>query len=225
MIASSALESIPFFANFSRAELGEIAGLMVEHTYPPGSIIFLEGEANPGLFFVRSGRVKIYKMSPQGKEQVLCLMHPRTCFGACPIFDGETNPATAQAIDQVTLYFLGRTDALALSERRPEAAQALLKVFAGRLRHLAALAEGLSFKCVTSRLAETLLTYADERGIPADGGIEIRLDMSQSELAAVLGTVREVVTRALLRLERTGAIEAQGRRILIIDRARLERLL
>lgn len=225
MIAPTTLESIPFFAHFSRAELNEVAGLMIERTYPPGAIIFLEGESNPGLFFVLSGRVKIYKMSPQGKEQVLCLMQPRTCFGACPLFDGETHPATAQAVDEVRLGFLSRAEALALAERQPEAAQALLKVFAGRLRHLARLVEGLTFKCALSRLAETLLAYADETGVRTENGITIHLDMSQSELAALIGTVREVVTRALLRLEQTGAIEAQGRHIVIRDRARLERLI
>lgn len=225
VVAPTILASIPFFAQFSRAELSEVAGLMIERTYPPGAIIFLEGESNPGLFFVLSGRVKIYKMSPQGKEQTLCLMQPRTCFGACPLFDGETNPATAQAVDEVRLCFLGRAEALTLAERRPEAAQALLRVFAGRLRHLAGLVEGLAFKCALSRLAETLLAYADERGIRTENGVEVYLDMSQNELAALVGTVREVVTRALSRLERVGAIEAQGRHIVIRDRARLERLI
>jgi CRP/FNR family transcriptional regulator len=224
MIAAAALASIPFFASFDPAELSEIAHIIVQRTYPPGAVIFLEDEPNPGLFFVQSGRVKVYKLSLQGKEQVLCVMQPRTCFGACPLFDGDANPATAQAIDEVTLCFLGKDETLALAERRPEAAQVLLKVFAGRLRHLAGIVEGLSFKCVTSRLAETLLTYADEDGTVTEDGIEVNLGMSHGELAALLGSVREVVTRALLRLERIGAIEATGRRVVILDRARLERL-
>jgi len=93
MIKIESLAAIPFFADFSAEELNGVATMMTERVYQPGEIIFLEGQAADGLFFVASGRVRVFKTSPSGKEQALCLMTPRTCFGGCPIFDGNTRPS------------------------------------------------------------------------------------------------------------------------------------
>ncbi len=219
------LADIPFFAQLSPAERSHAAAVLHEHRYQAGGVIFLEGEPCPGLFFVKSGRVKIYKVAPSGREQVLCIMHPRTCFGGCPLFDGANNPAMAEALDPTILYVLDRAEAVALAERDHAAALTLLKIFSGRLRLLASLVERLSLRCVTARVAEVLLTYADERGLPQAHGIEVCLDLSQHDLAALVGTAREVVTRTLRDMERKGIIHARGRRIVILDRERLASLI
>ncbi len=224
MVSLTQLQEIPFFRGFEPTGLELIAGMMVERSFQPGQEIFLEGETSAGLWFVVRGRVKAYRLDLSGKEQVLCLIGPQTCFGGCPIFDGDTYPAMAQAIDEVTLYILPRAEALALAEESPQTARALLHVFAGRLRHLSRLAETLTFKCVTDRLATLLLEHADEGGVVTENAIELHLNLTQDELAALLGTVRQVVSRALLRLERLGAIEARGRHIRILNPDKLRQL-
>lgn len=224
MIKIESLAAIPFFADFSAEELNGIAAMMTERVYRPGEIIFLEGQAADGLFFVASGRVRVFKTSPSGKEQALCLMTPRTCFGGCPIFDGNMSPVTAQAVDEVVAYLLPREDAAERTRDDPALSRAVLRIFAGRLTHLTTVVDGLSFKCVTERVAEKLLAYADERGQATERGVEVHLDLTQEKLASLVGCAREVVTRSLLRLERLGAIEARGRHIVIIDREKLIRV-
>jgi CRP/FNR family transcriptional regulator len=223
MVVTTSLQIIPFFAEFAPNELDGIAALMIERAYQPGEVIFSERQPSPGLFFVARGRVRVFKTSPRGREQTLCLMTPRTCFGGCPIFDGDLSPVTAQALESATVYILPRSAAIAGAKNDPAAAKALMRVFGSRMNQLAGIAEGLTFKCATQRLAEVLLAHADERGRPTAQGIEIELDLTQEKLASLVGCAREVVTRSLLRLERLGAIEARGRRILIQDRDKLAR--
>jgi CRP/FNR family transcriptional regulator len=215
---------MPFFAGFTPAELDNVAAVMIERVYRSGEIIFLERQPAAGLFFVASGRVRVFKTSKSGKEQALCLMSPRTCFGGCPIFDGHLSPVTAQAVDKVTVYLLPTAAAIALAENSLVLARALLRIFAGRLDHLTTIVDGLAFKCVTQRLAETLLAYAHDQGGDTDRGIEIELDLTQEKLASLVGCAREVVTRAILRLERLGAIEARGRHIIVLNRGKLSNI-
>jgi CRP/FNR family transcriptional regulator len=163
-------------------------------------------------------------MALSGREQVLCLVGPRTCFGGCPVFDGDTYPVTAQAVDEVTLYILPRTEALALAEQSPEAARIMLQVFGARLRHLTQVAERLALQGVVDRLATLLAEYADERGTPTGDGVRLCLDLTQDDLAALLGTARQTVNRAFLRLERQGAIKARRRQVCIINPHRLRQL-
>ena len=221
MIGIQSLAGIPFFADFSPDELAGISAMMVERVFRPGEIIFLEGAPSDGLFFVASGRVRVYKTSTTGKEQALCLMTPRTCFGGCPIFDGNISPVTAQAVDEVVAYLLHRDEAVERAKDNPTLSRVVLRILAGRLTHLTTVVDGLSFKCVTERIADKLLAYADEQGQATKRGVEIHLDLTQEKLASLVGCSREVVTRSLLRLERLGAIEAQGRRVVIIDREKL----
>ena len=221
MVTAETLAQIPYFADFSRAELDVIAAVMVERAYQPGEIIFLEGQPADGLFFVSRGRVRVYKTSMTGKEQAMCLMTPRTCFGGCPIFDGERSPVTAQAVDEAVVYLLPKAQAVARAREDPVLARAILRIFAGRLSHLTTVVDGLSFKCVTERVADRLLAYAGEQGRATDRGLEIELDLTQEKLASLIGCAREVVTRSLLRLERMGAIDARGRQIVILDREKL----
>jgi CRP/FNR family transcriptional regulator len=197
---------------------------MVERVYQPGEIIFLESQPSNGLFFVSRGRVRVYKTASTGKEQALCLMTPRTCFGGCPIFDGSRSPVTAQAIDEVVAYVLPRDEAIAQAADNPALGRAVLRIFAGRLTHLTTVVDGLSFKCVTERVAARLLDFAHERGRITDRGLEIELDLTQEKLASLVGCAREVITRSLLRLERMGAIDARGRRVVILDREKLANL-
>ena len=209
------LRAVPYFAGLPAETLAEIRHLALGRTFGRGDVIFLEGERCEGLYVVSAGRVRVYKTSPEGREQVLAVVGPGESFNDVPVFDGGPNPASAEALDPTELYVLRRDDVRLLLREHPEFALAVIQVFAGRLRQLTGLVEDLSFKHVTGRVAKLLLTQASQPGAGR---------LTQQQMAAMAGTAREVVGRALKTLEQEGAIQIDRGRIVIVDRARLEQL-
>ena len=216
-ITVESLKGIPYFASLSRPDLERIRDLVFEQSFSKGRIIFLEGDPCRAMYIVRSGRVKIFKTSPEGKEQVLKIMGPGDTFNEVPIFDGGPNPASAQALEETTICGIRKEDMRYLIEERPAIALAVLKVFAEKLRHFTRLVEDLSFRTVVSRLAKLLFQMAEEKG-----SAPLKQRFTQQELAAMVGTAREVVARALKALEAKGAIRMDRRRIVIVDKEILQ---
>jgi CRP/FNR family transcriptional regulator len=217
------LQAISAFSKLGAPALALVQRAVVERTFAPGQMIFLEGEPGQGLWFLRRGRVRIYRMSPEGREQGLCVMRAGMCCG-CPLFYGETNPASAEALDPVTMYFVRAGGALTLAEQDPEIGRAFFGVFARGEQILSSLVVSLSCSHLTGRLARLLLEQSEEpraRAVP--GGVPA-VSLSHQDLAGLLGTSREVVTRTLDRLARTRAVQLGRRRILILDPAKLRTL-
>jgi CRP/FNR family transcriptional regulator len=186
---------------------------MLQHSYPAGQIVLLEGAASSVLYVVQAGRLKLFKTSPRGREQVLRLLRPGDVFNEVAVFDEGPNPASAQTIEDCTLYLLRRRDLLRFVAERPGIALAMTRAFARRLREALALVEDLAFRDVSSRLAKILLEGQD-------GGPRL----TQELLAAMAGSRREVVGRALKALSQEGAIKMERGRIHVRDRAALEHL-
>jgi CRP/FNR family transcriptional regulator, cyclic AMP receptor protein len=209
------LRSIPYFASLDEDALASIAALAARRTYSPGEVIFLEGEPCAGLFIVQAGHVKIYKASPEGREQILTLIGPRDSFNDVAVFDGGPNPASAQAMEAVELLVIERPAMLNLFDRYPKLAQVVVAVLAARARMLVGMVEDLSLRSVAGRLAKLLLDQALQ-GSDA-------IPLTHQQMAARLGTVREMVSRALRELEAEGLLRREGRQIVITDRAALER--
>lgn len=204
--------AIPAFSKLSLEALGLIQRAVVERTFSTGQIIFLEGERSRGLWFLKEGQVKIFRTSADGREQSLCLMRSGMCCG-CPLFYGETNPASAQALDAVTLYFIKAEVALGLADRYPEVSRALLGVFARGEKILSSLVVSLSCSRLTGRLAQILLDHT---------GSQEPLTLSHEQLAGLAGTSREVVSRCLDRFKRIGAVALGRKRIIILDSEKLK---
>lgn len=211
-------KSIPYFAELDDDLLDAIRRRVIVRSFDKGDIIFLEHDACEGLYFVKSGRVKVYKTSAEGKEQVLKVMAHGDSFNDVPVFDGGPNPASAEAMEQTTVFIIPKRELLALLAENPAVALGVIKVFASRLRHLTMLVEDLSFRHVTSRLAKVLLEHADAKV----EGTKRRL--TQQEMASIIGTAREVVGRSLRNLEEQGMIRMEGHRIVIVDKKRLSGL-
>jgi CRP/FNR family transcriptional regulator len=209
------LRSIPYFASLDEDTLASIVTLAARRTYSPDEVIFLEGEPCAGLFIVQTGHVKIYTASPEGREQILTLIGPRDSFNDVAVFDGGPNPASAQAMEAVELLVIERPAMLSLFDRYPKLAQAVVAVLAGRARMLVGIVEDLSLRSVAGRLAKLLLDQALQ-GSDA-------VPLTRQQMAARLGTVREMVSRALRELEDAGLLRREGRQIVIADRAALER--
>lgn len=210
-IQDSEIRNLAAFRVLSEAQLRQIAPALIRQTYQPGQFIFLEGEPSGGLWFVVKGRVKISKQSLNGRVQGVCLVSRGKCFGSCPLFQMEQNPASAQAVDEVTLYILPRQHLHYLERQSPLFSLALLRIYSQRLDHLASLIESLGAWTATDRINYCLLTYADH----TESAPVVRL--SHEKLAALSGTVREVVTRHLSRLEKAGAVRVEPGQITLID--------
>jgi CRP-like cAMP-binding protein len=203
-----------FFDDLSPEDLAELGAAMFQRQYPAGQIVLLEGAASSVLYVVQAGRLKLYKTSPRGREQVLRLLRPGDMFNEVAVFDEGPNPASAQTIQDCTLYLLRRRDLMRFVAERPAIAVAITRTFARRLREALALVEDLAFRDVTSRLAKILLE--DQDGGPPR--------LTQELLAAMAGSRREVVGRALKALSQDNAIRLERGRIHVTDRKALEHL-
>jgi CRP/FNR family transcriptional regulator len=203
-----------FFDDLAADDLAALSSAMVQRQYPAGQIVLLEGAASSVFYVVRAGRLKLFKTSARGREQVLRLLRPGDMFNEVAVFDEGPNPASAQAIEDCTLFLLRRRDLMRFVAERPGIALAITRTFARRLREALALVEDLAFRDVTSRLAKILLD-GQEGGAPR---------MTQELLAAMAGSRREVVGRALKALSADGAVRLERGRIHVCDRKVLERL-
>lgn len=209
------LRELPLFSELDGDELADVASHVHERTFGRGEVILLEGEAPRRVYVVVRGQVRIYRLSLEGREQVLRRLGPGKVFNMVPVLDGRPNPSSAMAWTDVTVYAIERGDFLRMVREHPALAGAALNSFAARLRHITALVEDLSLRTVGARLAKLLVTQAA-------GEQEIPRRLTLQEMAAQLGTVREVVGRALAELQREELIYLERHRIVIVDRAGLE---
>ncbi|HXX79499.1 MAG TPA: Crp/Fnr family transcriptional regulator, partial [Ktedonobacteraceae bacterium] len=200
-------------------ELAHVARVTLQRHYDRGDLILLEGDLGGALYYVRSGLVKVFKTSVGGKEQVLRLISAGHTFNDVPALDGGPNPASAAALEPSDVYVVQRTELRHLITTRPEVAEAVVQTLAGALRHLVALVEDLSLRTVTARVAKILL---DQEASSHDK--QHAYHLTQREMAALVGSAREVVGRALKELEAAGAIEMRQGRAVVLSRERLRML-
>ena len=215
-IDTAKLQLIGTFRDLPVDQVQRLSEVMIRKVYAPGQIIFVEGEESIGLWFVEQGQVKIAKHSMNGRILSLCIMRSGMCFGTCPLFSQETNPATAEALTEVTLLILPQDELVHYRQRDRQVAEALLRIYAQRLAHLARLSEGLATWTAADRINDTLIAYAENE----DGSTFVQL--THEKLADLAGTVREIVTRHLARLEREGIITLRPGRITLLSPGALQ---
>lgn len=216
------LKATPLFAILDDTELTSLAARCGIRSYQSGEVLFSEGEPCQGLFIVVTGRVRIFKTSSNGREHVLTVEGPGASVAELPVFDGGSYPASASAIEKSDALFVSRSDLRALCLEKPEVSLKLLQVVGARLRRLVGIIEELSFTTVRHRLISWLLRQAKAEGQPTGRGVVFSLNGSHQELASQIGTVRELVTRNLARLQAQSFIEMNGREITILDQEGLE---
>lgn len=216
---SQTLKGVPIFAEMTAAELQFLSEKAVVRDYEPGELVFSEGEPCVGLFVVESGHVRIFKSSASGREQVLSIDGPGSSVAELPVFDGGNYPASAAALDEIRLLFVSKQDFHSLCLLHPQVALKVLKVVGGRLRRLVGIIEELSFTTVRSRLISYLLRHVKASASGAKP--EVVLPASNQELASHIGTVRELVSRNLSRLQAEGLIALDGKTVRILDVAAL----
>jgi CRP/FNR family cyclic AMP-dependent transcriptional regulator len=204
------------FSELSEQELNYIAERVVVRHFEAGQLVFSEGEACPGLWIIETGKVRIYKSSPSGREQVLAIEGSGSSVAELPVFDGGRYPASAASVNDAKLLFISKEDFQSLCLKHPEIALKVLRIVGRRLRGLVGIIEELSFTTVRHRLISLLVRMAKE-GNRTDEGVEITLAANQQELAAQMGTVRELISRNLSRLQAENLIRVEGRKIVITD--------
>ncbi len=220
--AAKTLANVALFAGLSANELAFVVQRAVSRRFSPGEFVFGEGDACTGMYVVESGHVRIFKTSAGGREQVLSIEGPSGSVAELPVFDGGNYPASVSAVEDSTLLFISKQDLHALCLAHPQVALKLLRVIGTRLRKLLGIIEELSFTTVRHRLAAFLVRLAQREGKRAAGGIEVTLPASNQELAAQIGTVRELVSRNLSRFQSEKLIQMDGRQLVIVDLKALE---
>ena len=215
------LRSIPLFAGLSFSDLERVVPLVQEQSFHAKKVVFHEGSPFSGLHIVKSGRVKTSK-GFQNREQILEILGEGELLDPIPLFDQGAHCATAKTLDDTLIYRLEPDAARQLMGDYSFVLTNLLTVMSKRLRKLATLANDLAFKDVTARVCKVLLDQALLEGEAMPRGIRLKQTLTRQDLAALVGTAREVAWRALKRLERDGLIQILGRQILIVDVERLK---
>jgi CRP/FNR family transcriptional regulator len=217
------LSKAPLFASLSDNEMVALRRHVSSKKYGRGETLFNEGDACRGLFVVGSGKIRIFKVSASGREQILSIEGPGSSFAELPVFDGGNYPASASASEESEVLFISRKDFQDFCRDHPEVALKVIAVVGSRLRRLVGIIEDLSFTTVRQRLIALLVRLAQASSTRTSEGVLVELNNTQQDLAAELGTVRELVSRNLGRLQAEGYLEMNGRTIIVKDFAGLKR--
>ena len=214
------ISTIPLFNGLPEDQISAIKKITLEKQFNKGEIIFSEGDEGNGFFVIAEGRVKVFKVSTEGKEQILHIFGPGQPFGEVPVFTGQRFPANAQAIDKTRVLFFPRTSIVALISANPSLALNMLAIMSKKLRYFAVQIENLSLKEMPARLASYLIFLADEQ----NNDKVVSLKISKGQLASLLGTIPETLSRVFAKLSGQNLISVEGKKIALLDRRGLENL-
>ncbi len=222
---ATVLEKTALLSSLSPAELQQLAARTSRKLFGTGELLFSEGEPCNGLHIIARGKVRIFKTSLGGREQVLAVNIPGESVAELPVFDGGTYPASAIAIEETEIAYISRRDFHAHCMEHPEVALKVLAVVGARLRRLVGIIEELSFTTVRHRLISALVRLAESEGKQTGRGLEFQLPASHQELASQMGTVRELISRNLMRLHAEGLLDVDARQIVVTNMKGLRALL
>jgi CRP/FNR family transcriptional regulator len=214
------LATVPLFSGLTAAQYDELAMIATDQTIRKGQPIFAEGDPGAGFYVVGSGLVKIYKLSLDGKEQILHIFGPGEPFAEAAVFTGSSYPAHALALEESRIFFFPRQAFIELIRVNPDLAMNMMAALSMRLKKFAHLIEDLSLKEVPGRLAAHLLFLSEQQG----GTDTVALPVSKTQLASLLGTIPETLSRMLTKLAKQGYLAIAGPQITLLDRDGLEDL-
>ncbi len=215
-----ALAASRLFGGLAAEDLEQLEEIAVERHFLKGETVFLEGDEGRGFYLVAEGAVSVYKVSAEGKEQILHILREGETVGAVPVFLGGSFPANARALAKSRLLFFDRRDFIRLIGGKPNLALNLLAVLAARLREFTIQVENLALKEIPARLASYLVTLAEEQ----DNEDVVRLTISKAQIAGLLGATPESLSRALGAMKAKGLIREEGDAVRLLDLPRLRAL-
>ncbi|UCE17142.1 MAG: Crp/Fnr family transcriptional regulator [Gemmatimonadota bacterium] len=213
------LKKSPLFSELNAGDLDAVAGISAKKRYAKGEAIFNEGEPADRLFILNSGRIEVFKLSTEGKRQILRIVLPGEVFAEAAMFSGETYPAYADAATDTELLCIAQKEFLYLLEKKPELSLRMLGALSKLLRGFTGMIEDLCLRDVPSRLAKFLL----DRSVKEDRDF-FHLDMKMGDLAQKICTVSETLSRTLRKMRVKGVIDVRGKTITILDKETLQKI-
>jgi len=218
------LKEIPFFSEISEENLAELDNISKVRHLKKGTILFIEGNKAESIFIVKDGKIKISKISSVGKEYIIKIMESGDIFAESTLFIGGEYPATAEAVEDAQIIEIKNSDIENLILKNSAIARSIIKLMAKRLKNIAVIIENLALKDSIGRTASVLLIFAKERGIPTKEGILVEIELKRHELANLVGTSRENISRILSQMDRDGIISLSKDKILIKDLEKLRKM-
>lgn len=217
------LGQIPYFAGLDKPTLADLARTLRRRGLAAAETVLVEGKPCEGLYFVIQGQVRLIRGTSEGREHVLRVLGPGATFNDVAVFDGGPNSDGAVAVGPTTVGFIPKANMVALIDRHPEVAKAALQLLSSRQRALGAVVEDLALRDVTTRVARLLLACVGQQAHIVEHAPDACARITHQEIASMVGSVREVVQRALKDLERDGAVALERTRIRVLDQRKLER--
>jgi CRP-like cAMP-binding protein len=216
---------MPHVSSLPEPDAAQFASELRVRKYDPREVIVAEGHPSRGFYWVRSGKARIYRTAADGREQTFRIVQEGDTFGEVPVFDGGPTPTTVEAMERSEVVLIPAESFQRLLRTHPDVANALLGHFARRLRAFTELVEQISLQTVPARLARYLYQLAREEGEETPEGVVVPRSITQQDLASLLGSVREVISRSLRVMEEDGVVEVRRKDILIRDLDALRRML
>ena len=208
------ISSISLFSGLPSDQIDALTMITVENSYMKGQSIFSEDEQATGFYVVITGRVKVFKLSSEGREQILHIFGPGEVFGEVPVFAGKKYPASADTLEESRILFFPRDSLIRVIKKNPSIALNMLAVLSMRLRSFTSMIDDLSLKEVPGRLAKHLLYLSEQN----QNSHELELNITKGQLASLLGTIPETLSRILTKMSEQGIIESDNRKIIIVKR-------
>lgn len=221
--AAQALQKVPFFSNLNSEEADSLANRLVPRTF--NQVVFHHGDPGGLLYIIINGKVKITHSTPEGHEALLAILGAGDFFGELALLDDSPRSATAEAIEPTDVLTLHREEFIRFIRNNPDFALHVLHIMAQRIRRLNNQVSDIFFLDLPGRLARILLQLADQHGVHTKEGIAIELNLTQTDLAEMVGATRVSINKALGRFRRAKWIKSQGRRFTILDKESLTNLI
>ncbi len=217
------ISQVPLFEGLDEAQQNSLRSKMGQTTLRRGEVLFEEGEPGNRLYIITEGKVKLGHTSTDGRENLLAVLGPGEIIGELTLFDPGPRSTTATAVSPVTLLHLDHADLNAILDTNPTMGKHMLRALARRLRRTNESLADLVFSDVPGRVAKALLDLADRFGTPAEDGVHVPHDLTQEELAQLVGASRETVNKSLADFVSRGWIHLEGRAVTLLDLDRLAR--
>jgi CRP/FNR family transcriptional regulator len=211
------IRRVPLFATLSDSEFRSLEHIFHVRTYQKNQVVFLEEEAGNYMYIVLSGKVKVTKSTPSGKETILAIHRQGDFFGEMALLDGKTSPATVTAMEDCRIVSISAIDFHRYLMTNDKVIKQIIQVLCSRLRYVWAQIQALNYSTAEARIRGGILQLSRKHGVSDARGIIIDLKITHQELAEMVGTSRETVTRTLARLQKKGIILMEGRRIILLS--------
>jgi CRP/FNR family transcriptional regulator, cyclic AMP receptor protein len=217
------LSETPLFEALNEQDATALRADIIDVQLDRGERLFAEGDSGDKLYIILSGKIKLTKAAPDGRENLLSVHGPGEMFGELSLFDPIPRTSSATAVTSARLAALAHDDLRTWLSTRPEIAMHLLQALAQRLRRINEVKADLVFTDVPGRVAKALLDLADRFGVQTPEGVQVNHDLTQEELAQLVGASRETVNKALADFTARGWIQLAAKSVLVTDTDRLRK--